>query len=667
MKNYDYLRITAVSPKVSIGDPLGNFEIAKHILEEERKTDIVLFPELSMTGYTCGDLFGQQALLKSALKYTKQLSYYVSNQVVVVGLPYSHDGKLYNCAAVLNNEQIVGIVPKQYLPTYKEFYEKRWFQPAAGIENSDIFGPNQLFKFSNEDFEEVIIGVEICEDLWMTIPPSSHHAIAGANIILNLSASNETVGKADYRTDLVKNQSGRCVCAYAYASAGPSESTSDIVMGGHSLIAENSHILAESDRVGKNYSDGDSKKEFTKITADIDIEKLNHERRNNSFGDSLKFVTNYKVVDIELLSELAAPHDLKRKINTHPFVPDDTDKLKSRCEDIFGIQTWGLQKRLEQLPDTLPLVIGVSGGLDSTLALLVAIKACNRMKGNSNNIQGITMPGFGTTNRTKNNALDLMKKLNIKSETIDIRPMSLQMFNDINYRPFDIGVDCVGRANKPFTMEELEAGLKELEPGWQDLVFENVQARVRTLTLMSKGFVLGTGDLSELALGWCTYNGDHMSMYNVNCSIPKTLVKFLVKYVAENDKTFANVRDILLDIVDTEISPELLPAKDGKIVQSTEDHLGPYELHDFFLSHFIRDGFSPRKIVWLAEQAFSKKYDRGFIVKTIITFYQKFFKNQFKRNCVPDGPKVGTVSLSPRGDWRMPSDATELLWTEEFL
>lgn len=655
---YGFVRVAAVSPRVYIGNPEQNAIDARSEINHLDNADIVLFPELSMTGYTCGDLFGQESLTDNALKETVKLAERIGEQLVIVGLPFVFESNLYNCAAVLNDGYIVGIVPKQYLPTYKEFYEKRWFQAGEGLPNTTVeigdrvvpFGPNILFSY-----EGVKVGIEICEDVWMPIPPSCYHTIAGANIILNLSASNETVGKSDYRTDLVKNQSGRCVCAYAYASSGPMESTSDLVFGGHSLIAENSHILAESPRVGKGNHNA------SVIAADIDYEKLNHERRSStSFGDSASCVTNHFQLPIKLANR-SETTPIKRVISKHPFVPSDKKRLRDRCEDIFGIQTMGLVKRLESIRG--PINIGISGGLDSTLALLVAVKACDEFDFDHKRIQGITMPGFGTTKKTKKNAKKLMKGLGITQKEIDIRPMCIQMFNDMgHHNPFGIG-----KKKHTLTKDVLEEGLKNLEPGAQDLIFENVQARIRTLTLMSHGFVLGTGDLSELALGWCTYNGDHMSMYNVNCSIPKTLVKFLVEYVANNDPAFEKVKDTLLDIVDTEISPELLPpGKDGEIAQSTEDKLGPYELHDFFLSHFIRNGSSPQKILLLACQAFESDYEPDFIKATLITFLKRFFANQFKRNCVPDGPKVGSVSLSPRGDWRMPSDADVSMWIKEL-
>lgn len=651
-----FVRIAALSPRVAIGNPDKNVNYLWAEINHLEHADIILSPELSITGYTCGDLFGQERLTLKALSATHKMALNVSEQIVVVGLPFVFESNLYNCAAVLNDGRIAGIIPKQYLPTYKEFYEKRWFQSGEGLPNTMVdiygqatpFGPNLLFAY-----EGVKVGVEICEDVWMPIPPSCYHTIAGANIILNLSASNETVGKSDYRTDLVKNQSGRCVCAYAYASSGPMESTSDLVFGGHSLIGENSHILAESPRVGKG------NKSSSVIVADVDYQKLNHERRSStSFGDSTSCVTNHVTIPVEL-TDYVESLSLKRKVPKHPFVPSDPKRLHDRCEDIFGIQMMGLAGRLPYI--TGPLNIGVSGGLDSTLALLVAAKACDELMFGRKRIQGITMPGFGTTKKTKKNAKKLMRGLGISQKEIDIRAMALQMFNDMGYRPFDIGIP-----KEALTMEVLEEGLANLEPNAQDLTFENVQARVRTLTLMSHGFVLGTGDLSELALGWCTYNGDHMSMYNVNCSIPKTLVKFLVEYVANNDESFSNVKDILLDVVDTEISPELLPpGKDGEIVQSTEDKLGPYELHDFFLSHFIRNGSSPTKIYHLACHAFRSDYDCEVIKKTLGIFFHRFFTNQFKRNCVPDGPKVGSVSLSPRGDWRMPSDADAKMWLKE--
>lgn len=646
---FNLVKVTSCCPTVVVGNVDKNVDAILEMIEQHPESDVLLFPELSLTGYTCGDLFGQQKLIDNAWWGLIRLARGVKNQVVVVGLPVEVEGALYNCAAVLNDRKILGIVPKTYLPNYKEFYEKRWFKSGKNtqstLEREIPFGTNLLFKWY-----DLIIGVEICEDLWVTIPPSSYQTLAGANLILNLSASNETVGKADYRRSLVENQSGRGICAYAYSSAGPSESSSDLVFGGHCLIADNGHVVAERNMTNDEKS----------ITAVIDVERLNHERHYNSFGDGEcpKEFVNVLVYNINYKQQIES-----LSIDSHPFVPSNYGTLKKRCTEIFDIQSYGLIQRLQQLSPSSIVNIGISGGLDSTLALLVAIRAADKLGWSRERIRGITMPGFGTTNRTKTNAIKMMEQLGIQQKTVDIRETCVQMFKDIGHKPFGIEFEDVA---------SLEKGLLELPPDAQDVVFENVQARARTMILMSHGFVAGTGDLSELALGWCTYNGDHMSMYNVNCSIPKTLVKFLVEYVANyqanNMDRSGKLCDILKDIILTEISPELLPVnKDGENLQSTETVLGPYELHDFFLANFIRYGFSPQKILFLANHSdFSAKYPPEIIEKWLRVFITRFFKNQFKRNCVPDGPKVGSVSLSPRGDWRMPSDADSDLWLKEL-
>jgi NAD+ synthase (glutamine-hydrolysing) len=478
----------------------------------------------------------------------------------------------------------------------------------------------------------------------MPIPPSSYQAIAGANVLLNLSASNETVAKAEYRQELIRNQSARCMAAYAYSSAGSDESTSDLVFGGHCMIAENGHMIAESREIDS----------YKKIVGTIDVQKLNFERQKSSFGDEEK--REFREIDFFI----TGTSETVMSFDGTPFVPKDKSKLEARCKEIFEIQSAGLIRRLKQLSSTSKINIGISGGLDSTLALLVAVYACQKCGWDLKRIQGITMPGFGTTTKTYNNAVKLMNLLNISSKEVDIKESCVQVFKDIGHKPFGL------------SLENIENDLKTLPNDAQDLVFENVQARVRTLILMSHGFVLGTGDMSELALGWCTYNGDHMSMYNVNCSVPKTLVKFLVQYVANNlgvlNIACQEAADVLEEIINTTISPELLPAgKDGEIQQSTEEKLGAYELHDFFLANFVKHGFSPEKIFLMAEAAsFSKKYTSKEIKNTLNLFYRRFFDNQFKRNCVPDGPKVGSVSLSPRGDWRMPSEASAHLWIERI-
>ena len=669
LADFGYVRIASVCPEVFVGDPTKNFESISSCIKEI-DADILLFPELCLTGYTCGDLFGQRLLIEEAKNKLQFLAYQTNDKFVVVGLPFDVDGTLYNCAAVLNKGKILGIVPKSYLPNYKEFYEKRWFKSGKNI-STEVEISGNLIPFDTDllfQFNDVVVGIEICEDLWMTIPPSSYQALSGANILLNLSASNEIVGKADYRRELVSNQSGRCIAAYAYSSAGPTESTTDLVFGGHCLIAENGHILSESSAIGnslsKNYC-----KNYCVIT-DVDVQKLNYERQKSSFGDN-EDIKSYKIVPFVLNNKDYQGYHLQREIDGSPFVPSNPETLDSRCDEIFSIQRASLAKRISRLSDKSKLHIGVSGGLDSTLALLVAVSACDRSHWDRSRICGITMPGFGTTDKTYDNAILLMKLLGITLKEIDIREACVQMFKDIGHEPF--GIDFTN-------LSDLEEKLANLPEGSEDVVFENVQARIRTTILMSHGFVLGTGDLSELALGWCTYNGDHMSMYNVNCSIPKTLVKFLVNYVADHcdDDMFSIldskghhkvIKNLLKDIVGTIISPELLPkGKDGEIAQSTESKVGPYELNDFFLSNFIRSGFSPKKIWWLATQAkFSKEYSSLEIRSTLLDFYRRFFTNQFKRSCVPDGPKVGSISLSPRGDWRMPSDAEVNLWTSQVL
>jgi NAD+ synthase (glutamine-hydrolysing) len=662
MKKFDYLTINTFSPEVAIGDVETN---AKRIVEciSSVDGDIYLFPELSLTGYTCGDLFGQQKIHDDVIK---GLRYIVKNfnlywhKFIVVGAPIQCGNSLYNCAVVIHKGKILGIIPKQFLPNYKEFYEARWFRAADGnepnfVDNFDHrvadnfipFGIDLLFKFEN-----VKIGIEICEDLWMPIPPSSYQAIAGANVLLNLSASNETVAKSNYRRTLVSNQSGRCIAAYAYCSAGPTESTTDLVFGGHNIIAENGTVLAESEKFLRKCN---------VLSADIDIQKLNTERqRTNSFGASIKLLPR-KYKEIDIVFKRTDSSNLNRKIEKFPFVPSGIE-LEERCKEIFSIQTCALAKRLEQLSPRSTINIGVSGGLDSTLALLVAIKTCDILKYDRKRIQGITMPGFGTTSKTKNNAETLMNLLGISQKSIDISELCLQSFREMNYQPFGIPVKNMVD-NTYYNLEQFKKMLRNVTPGQQDLIFENVQARIRTLMLMSHGFVLGTGDLSESALGWCTYNGDHMSMYNVNCSIPKTLVKFLVQYIATKEcNPESNVSKVLLDIVNTTISPELLPSNGNDINQKTEDLVGPYELHDFFLANFIRSGAEPEKIIFLAKSAF-ENYTEEEIRNWCKVFFDRFFKNQFKRSCVPDGPKVGSVSLSPRGDWRMPSDsAANISW-----
>lgn len=672
MNSFGMVRVSCVTPVVKVGDPIQNrINIVSAIKSVD--ADIILLPELSITGYTSKDLLLQPILLNSSIEQVCNLAKEVNqDQVVVVGLPLAVNNSLYNCAAVMYSGKIAGFIPKQNLPNYKEFEEARWFSPANGSEQKYInipfdrndipFGIDLLFKFRKTD---VVFSCEICEDLWMAIPPSSKQAEAGSLILLNLSASNETVGKSRYRKELVNNQSGRCMSAYAYCSCGPTESTDDVVFGGHNIIAENGSILAEQQKFLRGANG---------ICVDIDVEKLLYERRKtNTFYSKL---SNFRVIDIN--KENWKVNGLKRVVTAKPFVPDNGLELENRCEEIFGIQCAGLAKRISRFNFNesankvkldKPLVIGVSGGLDSTLALLVAVKTCDMLSIDRKSILGVTMPGFGTTEKTLKNAVDLMNHLGISQMKCDIRKTCMEVFHSVGIKPFGFDrfkTDLI--STSPVDVNEFIKFISNLPENSKDLQFENVQARVRTLFLMSLGFVIGTGDMSELALGWCTYNGDHMSMYNPNCSIPKTLVKFLVKYIAEtefnNDLT---VKETLLSIVNTVISPELLPAKNGEIAQSTEESVGPYELNDFFLAGLLRNGWTPEKTLWMASFAkFEKDYTADEIKKWLKLFYDRFFTAQFKRNCVPNGPKVGSVSLSPRGDWRMPSDASVNLWLSSF-
>jgi NAD+ synthase (glutamine-hydrolysing) len=659
--DYGFLRVAAATPTLRVADCDFN---TSHILDlmgraESEGVAVLVLPELALTGYTCADLFQQLTLQRGAVAALAQLVHAgttVFSGLTVVGLPLVVDDQLFNCAAVFHGGRILGIVPKSFIPNYKEFYEGRWFTAAATAHSRQIhllgqtvpFGTDQLFAADN--VEGLILGVEICEDLWVPIPPSSFQALSGATVLLNLSASNEVIGKAAYRRQLVVNQSGRCMAAYVYASCGVWESTTDVVFGGHCLIAENGTLLAESRRFGR---------EDALLFRDIDLERLRADRlRTNSFGEaqlSLGVSRTFTRVPFHL-TRSAMPQPLAREIDPHPFVPRGEEQLRERCEEIFQTQVAGLAKRLEHIGKP-PMTIGISGGLDSTLALLVACKTCDALQQPRSNILAFTMPGFGTTSRTRSNAHALMQHLGVSGREVDIRALCLEEMRALGHRPF--GIDLVG-----LTVEDLAVRLQRLAPdGCQDLVFENVQARMRTSILMNAGFVVGTGDVSELALGWCTYNGDHISMYNPNNSIPKTLVKFLVRWAAENEFDGA-ARRILLDVVATDISPELLPAGvDGRITQMTEGVIGPYELHDFFLFHFLRYGATPEKILFLAGQAsFDKPYTREELAQWLRMFLQRFLAMQYKRSCLPDGPKVGSVSLSPRGDWRMPSDASAALW-----
>lgn len=651
MANYGFIKVAAAVPQVKVSDCAWNVNQLESLAAqaEGKGVEIICFPELAITGYTCADLFLQQQLLESCenalfrlLDVTRSL-----NIIIIVGLPVRINSTLLNAAAVVQKGKVLGIVPKSFIPNYKEFYEKRWFTSGAGINTSVTLcaqkvpvSPNMLFTTSNCTF-----GIEICEDLWAPIPPSSTLALQGADIIFNLSATDEVVSKHQYLCSLIAQQSARCISGYVYASCGFGESSQDLVFAGNGMIYENGKLLAE----GKRFN---MKEQL--VISEIDVEYLRSARQANiTFADSQRasMLTAYHfdklragslplTVNCQLSTVSTQPPTLTRTIDPSPFVPKG-DLLNQRCDEIFAIQVAGLAKRIDHI-NAKTLVIGISGGLDSTLALLVAAKTMDKLDRNRKDIIAITMPGFGTTDRTYNNALSLMRSLGVTLREISIKDACIQHFKDINH---DINV--------------------------HDVTYENSQARERTQILMDVanqegGIVVGTGDLSELALGWATYNGDHMSNYGVNCSIPKTLVRHLVKWVAETSVDEAS-KATLLDIVDTPISPELIPAdENGQIKQKTEDLVGPYELHDFFLYHFMRNAFTPAKIYFLAQQAFRGVYDDETIMKWLRTFIRRFFNQQFKRSCVPDGPKVGSVSLSPRGDWRMPSDATVTEWLKNL-
>lgn len=623
---------------------------------QAEKVAVLVFPELTITGYTCGDLFHQPVLQVGALASLAEIAEKapdIFSGVAVIGLPVLVDDQLFNCAAVLHAGRILGIVPKSFIPNYKEFYERRWFAPAATSRSREVtiagrptaFGADLLFDAVN--VPGLVLGVEICEDLWMPVPPSSQQALAGATVLLNLSASNEVIGKAPYRRQLVASQSGRCLAAYVYSSCGVHESTTDVVFGGHCLIAENGVLLAESERF---------RRDDTLLLADVDLDRLRADRlRTGSFGDAALYAglhRDFLRVPFTLAAESAA--DLRRTVDAHPFVPRGVDQLRERCDEIFHTQVAGLAKRLEHI-GTPPVTIGVSGGLDSTLALLVVCKTMDALQAPRDRIRAFTMPGFGTSARTLGNSRALMRHLGVSTREVDIRTLCLDEMKALSHRPFGIDLEGLDVAALGTRLQQLSAANRH------DLVFENVQARMRTSILMNAGFVIGTSDVSELALGWTTYNGDHMSMYNPNASIPKTLVKFLVHWAAQNEFD-GDARQVLLDIVATKISPELLPAgQDGG--QETEQTIGPYELHDFFLFHFLRYGAPPEKILFLAGQTrFERTYSAAEVRRWLRVFLERFFGNQFKRSCLPDGPKVGSISLSPRGDWRMPSDAQAALW-----
>ena len=622
-----FIKCAAATPKIKVGDTRHNAEEIIRLVKEAagNGTKIITLPELCVTAYTCGDLFLQDRLIKNAADAVFEIARRTSDLdiLITVGVPIPLGGSLYNCAAVIKGGEVLGFASKTHIPNYSEFYEARHF--AALDKNTTVtlngreypIGPKLLFEAKN--MPGFVAGVEICEDLWVPEPPSGGHAANGATVVLNLSASDEVIGKAEYRRTLVTSQSARAVCAYVYADAGDGESTTDMVFSGHNLICENGTILAQSALFENGI-----------IYADIDVNRLALERRKISTYRN-EFDGEYKKIKFDTKIEETR---IERFIDPRPFVPRDREKLRERCELIFTMQAEGLRKRLEHI-GAKSVTIGISGGLDSTLALLVSMRAFEMLGLESNGIKAITMPCFGTTDRTLRNARRLVKS--VGAELIEI-PIS----EAVTVHLRDIGADINNH----------------------NTTYENAQARERTQVLMdyageSGGIVVGTGDLSELALGWATYNGDHMSMYGVNCSVPKTLVRYLVGYVAETSG--GELKKTLLDILDTPVSPELLPPKDGVISQVTEDLVGPYELHDFFLYHFLRFGFEKSKIYRMAVLAFRGEYDEKTIAKWLDTFYDRFYKNQFKRSCVPDGPKVGSVTLSPRGDWRMPSDSAVIV------
>ncbi len=664
MNTHGFLRVAAASPELRVADCPFNADrtLALMARAETQGVNLLVFPECGLTGYTCADLFHLHTLHRAAEQELERLvteSEKIFHGVAVVGMPLAVEGQLFNCAAVIHAGKVLGIVPKTYLPNYKEFYDARYFCPAdnatfsaAGCCGQSVpFGTNLLFDCRT--MSGFTLGVEICEDLWQPVPPSSLQAIMGATVLANLSASNELIGKAAFRRQLVGAQSARCIAGYVYSCCGEGESTTDIVFGGHCLVAENGTMLAESSRFGHGQQ---------LLIADLDLDRLLHDRiQANTFHDANRVadlgLARYRTVSFDLDVTPREPK-LARTIDPHPFVPSDPATRDDRCRDIFQMQVAALGRRLSHVGHPTAS-IGVSGGLDSTLALLVLCKTLDEQYVSRDHIHALTMPGFGTTQQTRKNAAGLGRALNVSLREIDIRQMCLDQMRALDHSPFGIALE--GESVESLT-EKLRRVPAEKR---HDLTFENTQARVRTALLMNSGFVIGTGDLSELALGWCTYNADHMSMYNPNVSIPKTLVKFLVRWAAANEFD-GEARQTLLDVVATEISPELLPTDDsGGSTQATESSVGPYELVDFFMYHFLRLGASPEKILFQAEHAtFEKAYTAADLRNWLRVFLRRFFANQFKRSCLPDGPKVGTVSVSPRGDWRMPSDAAARVWLD---
>ncbi len=658
---HGFIKVAAVTPDIRVADVAYNTENICKMIDETTKAGakVIVFPELCVTGYTCSDLFTQDILLQDARKALFEIAEYTTGKdaLIFVGLPLAVEGELYNVAAALNQGKILGLTTKSFLPNYGEFYEMRQFRRGPKkaryitLNGENIpFGPQLLF--TADSMEELIVSAEICEDVWAPAPPSNKLALAGADLIFNLSASDELIGKHNYLKSLLSQQSARTMTGYVYSSCGFGESTQDVVYGGNALIYENGVLLSQSERFSLDPQ---------MVISQVDVEKLRSERRTNSTYVNAQRNIKYSVLggQFNIRNIDADPTEnerefvLEREVNPHPFIPTSND-MNASCEEIFNIQLMGLAKRIVHT-HAKTVVVGISGGLDSTLALLVCVKAFDKLKMNRKGIVGVTMPGFGTTDRTYNNAISLMQSLGITIKEISIAKAVTQHFEDIGH---DASV--------------------------HDVTYENSQARERTQILMDLankmgGMVIGTGDLSELALGWATYNGDHMSMYGVNASIPKTLIRYLVNHVAESGVDEQS-RITLRDIIDTPISPELIPAdENGNIKQKTEDLVGPYELHDFFLYYFLRFGFRPAKIYMLAKKAFidtelervkisdndPDSYDEETIKKWLKTFVRRFFNQQFKRSCLPDGPKVGSVSLSPRGDWRMPSDAASSIWLQE--
>lgn len=637
---YGFIKVAAAVPTVKVADCQYNLKKIESLIAQAEGlgVEIITFPELSLTGYTCQDLFRQELLLQASetaifqlLDFTRKL-----HVIAVIGLPLAVGDLLLNCAVVIQGGQVMGVVPKTFLPNYSEFYEKRWFSSAQDLRTAEVRVAGSRIPISSEPVifrtsDGVKFGIEICEDVWAPTPPSNHLALAGADIIFNLSASNELIGKHDYLVSLLKQQSARTITGYVYASAGFGESTQDLVYGGHAFIYENGTQLAKGQRFAM---------EDQLVTAQIDVERLRGDRRaNTTYTNAQRRMIGENIRVVDMHSSSQRDFVLERDVDPQPFIPKAED-MHASCREILDIQSMGLVKRLVHT-SCKRVIIGISGGLDSTLALLVCVRAFDKLQLPRKGIIGVTMPGFGTTDRTHNNAVDLMNSLGVTSYEISIAKSVMQHFEDIGH-----------------------------DAGIHDITYENSQARERTQILMDLsnkfgGMVIGTGDLSELALGWATYNGDHMSMYGVNASVPKTLIKHLVITVAEElDEASAKT---LQDIVDTPISPELIPAdENGEIKQKTEDLVGPYELHDFFLYYFLRHGFRPKKIRILANKAFDGKFTDEVIVHWLKTFCRRFFAQQFKRSCLPDGPKVGSVSLSPRGDWRMPSDASSDLWMQDF-